>query len=548
MLRGADGVEHVAADELDEVVAVAVQHGGTDVRHRSLDRLGPGEIGGAVHDAAAAEQRQIVLLALRHGVAGGHDLVLLDVDHGVLFHQLGVVLHGHEIGGLAADVQQQGEGGVIVQVLQLAVGAGHGGVLRGAGAGVKLGLLGALVGEDEADVGLVPTGGGDAGVDVHVVSQGDVVVALGGDGHVPLTEEGVEKAVVVHPVVVVLGHDELGVVEVIHPGGDLLAVLALPGDGVDQHRAPHVRAAEEADGLDDPGTDPVGRTLLVHLHHRLVEDIGGVVEPQVAVQVPAQMLGGGVLDALVQPLQLHVLGDHIHDQIGGQTVGAVGEPLDDVGVHQGGDAHRAALVVDLGVVLHDLELADHIAELAQLPVPQPLGGVLVQHGDLVVADLVHVGGEVPDLKGQQLRVGPGPEKHAAGETAHQSRRQQGQRQEEGDGALLLQKLEVVLDPLPLKAGGEHGADAVHRAQQKGKDIELRGLETDGRQLQIKVEKAENEGDSQIDEQPLGGRRDALAGLFLPGRLRGLGRSAAVEALPLEAPGVGTGKSHTMVLL
>ena len=37
--------------------------------------------------------------------------------------------------------------------------------------------------------------GGDAGVHIHVVTDGDVVVALGGDGHVPLAEEGVDEAV-----------------------------------------------------------------------------------------------------------------------------------------------------------------------------------------------------------------------------------------------------------------------------------------------------------------------------------------------------------------
>ena len=61
----------------------------------------------------------------------------------------------------------------------------------------------------------------------HVVAHGDVVVVIRGDRHVPLAEQGVEKAVVVHAVVVVLLDNEPGGVEVVHPVGDLLVVLAL---------------------------------------------------------------------------------------------------------------------------------------------------------------------------------------------------------------------------------------------------------------------------------------------------------------------------------
>ena len=118
------------------------------------------------------------MLTLGHRVPGGYDLVLADVDHGVHLHQLRRVLHGHEVGGLAADVQQQREGGRVAQVLELPLGAGHGGELRGPGHGVEVGLLGALVAEDEAHVGLVAPHGGDAGVDVHIVVNGDVVVPL----------------------------------------------------------------------------------------------------------------------------------------------------------------------------------------------------------------------------------------------------------------------------------------------------------------------------------------------------------------------------------
>ena len=270
----------------------------------------------------------------------------------------------------------------------------------------------------------------------------------------------------VHAVVVVLLDDEVGGVQVIHPGGNLLVVLALAGDGVDQHRAADVHTAKETDLPDHTGTDPEGGALVIDLHHRLGEHVGGVVETQMPVEVAAQVLGGGVLDALSlgQAHQLGALGHHIHQDIGGQALGAVGEPADQVGVHEGGDADGAALVVDLGVVVHHLKLADHIAELAQLPVAQPLGGVPVQHGDLVVGDLRHLGGEVALLKGQELGVALGAEDDGAHQSAHQSGGQQEHRQEEGDGTLFPQELEVVAEALPLEAGGDDGADAVHRAQ------------------------------------------------------------------------------------
>ena len=258
------------------------------------------------------------------------------------------------------------------------------------------------------------------------------------------------------------------------------------------------------------------------------------------------MLGGGVLDALLQPHQLHALVHHVDEQVGGQAFGAVGHPLDHIGVHQRGDAHGAALVVDLGVVVHHLKLADHVAELPQLPVPQPLGAVPVQHGDLVVGDLRHIAGEIPGLKGQQLRVGPRPEDHAAGDGPHKGRDQQGQGQEEGDGALLFQKGEVFLRPLGLEPGGQQGAAAVHRAQHQDKDIKIGRFQVDRRQLRIEIDQGHRQSDAQVDEHPGEGGADGPAGFLLPGRSVSLGGCAAVEALPVEAAGVCTGKSHGVV--
>ena len=260
------------------------------------------------------------------------------------------------------------------------------------------------------------------------------------------------------------------------------------------------------------------------------------MEPQVAHEVPAEVLGGGVLHALVQADHLRLLGHHVDDQVGRQAVRPVGEPLDEVPIGQRGHPHRAALVVDLGVGGQDLELGDHVAQLAQHPAAQPLGGVLVQHGDLVVGDLLHLRGEVAGLDGQQLAVAPRPDDHPGGEAADDHGGDHGDDHEEGDGALLLHEAEVALDALPLEAGGEDGADAVHRAQQEQKDVELLRVGVQGRQLKVEIPEAEEQRDAQIDERPGKGVADGLAGLALPFGPLGLGVLPAPAKAP-EAAGV-----------
>ena len=93
-------------------------------------------------------------------------------------------------------------------MLDLALRGGHCGLLRGAGGLIVLGLLGPLVGQQEAHVGLVGAHGGDAGIHIYVVAQGNIIEARGGVGHVPLTKDGVDEAVDQGAVVVILLHDE----------------------------------------------------------------------------------------------------------------------------------------------------------------------------------------------------------------------------------------------------------------------------------------------------------------------------------------------------
>ena len=248
-----------------------------------------------------------------------------------------------------------------------------------------------------------------------------------------------------------------------------------------------------------------------------------------AVQVPAEMLRRGVLHALVQPHHLRLLRHHVDDEVGRQAVGAVGEPLDEIAVGKAGDPHRAALVVDLGVVGQDLKLGHHVRQLAQLPAAQPGGGVAVQHGDLVVADLLHLRGKIAGGQGQELAVGPGPQHHPGGNGANRNGGDQRDHHKKRDGTLLFHKAEVPSGPRPLKAGGQHRADTVHGAQQKHKEVEVLRMGIQRRKLHIEVHQPHQHRDGKVDERPGKGRPDGFARFAL--FLRALGK---VRLRPLTA--------------
>ena len=150
VLSGGERVEDFLALNADEVVGVALNDGGTDLGYLSLCL----SLGQQFHlgDALLVQQLDIALLTGGDGSPGGYNLILGHVDHGVGLHQVGGVLQRNKVGGLPGDIQQDGEGSGIPQVLNHALGGGHGGVLGGARGGVEVGLFGALVGEQEAQV------------------------------------------------------------------------------------------------------------------------------------------------------------------------------------------------------------------------------------------------------------------------------------------------------------------------------------------------------------------------------------------------------------
>ena len=281
--------------------------------------------------------------------------------------------------------------------------------------------------------------------------------------------------------VIVLLHNEAGGVQIVYPGGDLLIIGALSGDGVDQYRAVDVGTAEQADGLYHPGSDPPRLAVFVDLELRRGKQEGGVLEAQVPGDVAVKRLGEGILHSFRQADYRGLLGDHIHHHIGGQAFGAVGEPLDDVRVVDGSHPHGTALVVDLGRVVGILELTDHIAERTHLAVPQKLRGGAVQRGNLVKRDLSHIGGEIAVLHVQQIPVGARTEDGEGDDGAYDGHQDQRQKQDADRQALGLDELEILFGTAAaqVEPGGDQGADHVDHAEDADEQVKVAGLEIDG---------------------------------------------------------------------
>ena len=333
-------------------------------------------------------------------------------------------------------------------------------------------------------------------------------------------------------VVVILLGEEGGGVEVVHPGGHVLGVVvsALAGDGIYQHRAAHVPAAEQADALDHLGGDPPGVALFVDLKLGSGEDLGGVVEAQVAHDVAVEGLRVGILDALRQADHLRLLGHHIHDDVGGQALLAVGQPLEEVGVIHRGHPHRPALVVDLAGVEGVLKLGHHIAQSAHLPVAQIVGRHLAQGGDLLKGDLGHILHQVARLHVQQLPVVLGPEHGDGGELADEGEGGHRYHDDEHGLALILHVLEVDLDALDPRgvrpvAVEEQGQDDIENTQEEEDPKQIPRVEVDGGQGEVEQEQSGKDHNDPFYDK-------SLAALLFRRRCTGIGFVIQVRYLLL----------------
>ena len=59
-----------------------------------------------------------------------------------------------------------------------------------------------------------------------------------------MPENGVEETILILSVIVVLLHNQFSGIQTVNPSGNFLVILAFAGDGVDQHSAIDISAAE----------------------------------------------------------------------------------------------------------------------------------------------------------------------------------------------------------------------------------------------------------------------------------------------------------------
>ena len=400
-------------------------------------------------------------------------MILLDIDHCVHFHQAGVIFKRHKVSGLVADIKQQRECSAVIEVLHHALGAVHSAELFGAGNGIECGLLGALIGKDKADIGFIAAGGGYSGVDIHVVIGRNIIVALGCSGYILLPKQRIDVAALVGAIVIVLIHNDLGRVNAIYPGRNIGIVLAFAGNGIDQYRPLNIGAAKQANPLDNAGANPIGCTFFINFEGGFIKDEGRILEPQMTVQVAAEMFGRCIVHSLRQTNNLHFLRHHIDDEVGRQTSTAVIEPLKDIAIPKRSNPNRAALIVDLSIVFGHFKLAYHIGQFAQLAVTQLFGRVAIQHGDLIERDLLNILRKVTGFHGQQLSIGPAAQNDAGKQAANHINNKYCRNHNERYSAAALQQFPKGLSifRLAVDAGGDNCRNAVHHRNKQEESVE-----------------------------------------------------------------------------
>ena len=272
-----------------------------------------------------------------------------------------------------------------------------------------------MVGEEEADVRLVTAGRGDSRVHIDIIVHGQVVEILCGNRDIFLTDEGVDEPVDIGAVVVILLGNQAGGIDTVHPGGNVCDIVidVLSRTGVEKHCPDDVSPSEEADGASLSRANPPRLAIFINFQMSGTKHIGGIMKAQEPIQVPVKVLGRGVAHAIQSQVRqanhIGLLGDHIYRDIGGQPFLGVKEPFEKVSVLQGSHSDRPSLIIDLGVILRDVKLADHVGQFAQLPVPQHAGRGFVQHGDLVIGHRFNIGGKISRSNIQQLVVSTGAE-------------------------------------------------------------------------------------------------------------------------------------------
>ena len=96
----------------------------------------------------------------------------------------------------------------------------------------------------------------------------------------------------------------------------------------------------------------------------------------------------------IEAHNLGILRSHVDNDICGNALLAVLQPLEQVGVRERAHAHGTTLVVDLAVGVRDLELAHELRNGSHGARTEQLGGRAVDHGHVLVVDLLDVLGKI----------------------------------------------------------------------------------------------------------------------------------------------------------
>ena len=211
------------------------------------------------------------------------------------------------------------------------------------------------------------------------------------------------------------------------------------------------------------------------------------MEAQGTVQVSVKIFRGGVTHPpqvqVRQTDHLGLLGHHVHGNVCGQAFLGVDEPFKEVAIFQGGHTNRSALVVDLGVVICHLKLADHVRQLAQLAVAQTASRRFIQHGNFVVGHLLDLGGSRTVNQFQKITIGAGAENGNRNDLAHHEDRGQDQHKDDHHFTLVLGKGEVIPQMNALAAGihtqSNHKYQDVDQQEHQNKAVKPGVMQVDG---------------------------------------------------------------------
>ena len=139
------------------------------------------------------------------------------------------------------------------------------------------------------------------------------------------------------------------------------------------------------------------------------------------LQIPPEMVGRRIHNALFQAHHVHFLGHHVDHNIRRRALFHIVKPFDHIAVLQRRYAYRPAFIVDLRVVIRYLKLRHHIHKFAHFSVAQLHGAVPVQHGDLIKINLLYLFGKVPRLHIQHALIPRGVKQLGGTDPADQCR-------------------------------------------------------------------------------------------------------------------------------